>query len=87
MLLMLVIRDACEDGIQLFDFLYGDADYKRYWGIDRHEVYRVVTGRGFAGHLAVTFWYALLRLRKVKWLHSFYRRFKMKLRRIKQCTT
>jgi CelD/BcsL family acetyltransferase involved in cellulose biosynthesis len=86
MLLMRVIRDACEDGIELFDFLYGDASYKRFWSIDCHEVYRVVTGRGFMGHLVVMLCDAFLRLRKIKWLHSFYRRFRMRLRRIKHST-
>ncbi|MBN2592948.1 MAG: GNAT family N-acetyltransferase [Sedimentisphaerales bacterium] len=86
MLLMRVIRDACEDGIQLFDFLYGDADYKRFWGIDCNEVFRVVTGRGFMGHLVVMFCDAFLRLKQITWLHSFYHRIKMRLRRFKQST-
>ncbi len=82
-LLMHVIRDACEDGIQLFDFLYGDADYKRFWATDCHEVFRVAAGRGFAGHLGVMFCYGFLRLKEIKLLHTFYRQIKMKLRRFK----
>jgi len=85
-LLMQVIRDACEDGIQLFDFNYGDAEYKRFWATDCYKVYRAAAGRGFMGHLIVMFCYYLLRLKQIKWLHSFYRRIKMKLRRIKQNT-
>ena len=85
-LLMRVIRDACEDDIQFFDFLYGDADYKRFWATDCHEVHRVVTGRGLMGHLIVMFYDAFLRLKRIKSLHSFYRRIKMRLRRFKQST-
>jgi CelD/BcsL family acetyltransferase involved in cellulose biosynthesis len=87
MLLMHVIRDTCGDGIQFLDFIYGDAAYKRFWATDCHEVFRVVAGRGFMGHLIVMFCDAFLRLREIKWLHSFYRRVKMRLRRIKQNTT
>jgi CelD/BcsL family acetyltransferase involved in cellulose biosynthesis len=86
MLLMQVIRDACEDGIQLFDFNYGDAEYKRFWATDCHEVFRVAAGRGIMGHLIVIFCYAFLRLKEIKWLHSFYRHFRTRLRRFKQST-
>jgi len=86
MLLMHVIRDACWDGIQFFDFIYGDAEYKRFWATDCHEVFRVAAGRGFLGHLIVMFCYAFLRLKEVKWLHSFYRHIRMRLRRIKKST-
>ncbi len=87
MLLMHVIRDACEDGIQLFDFIYGDAEYKRFWATDCYKVFRVVAGRGFMGHLIVMFCYIFFRLRQIKWLHSLYRRIKIRLRRFKQRTT
>jgi CelD/BcsL family acetyltransferase involved in cellulose biosynthesis len=53
MLLMHVIRDVCGDGIKLFDFIYGDADYKHFWATDCHEIYRASAGRGFTGRLAV----------------------------------
>jgi CelD/BcsL family acetyltransferase involved in cellulose biosynthesis len=86
MLLMHVIRDACEDGIQCFDFIYGDAEYKRFWATDCHEVFRVAAGRGFMGHLIVMFFYTFLRLKEVKRLHSFCRRIRMRLRRFKQST-
>jgi CelD/BcsL family acetyltransferase involved in cellulose biosynthesis len=86
MLLMHVIRDACGDGIRLFDFIYGDAEYKRFWATDCHEVFRVAAGRGFPGHLIVMFCYYFLRLREIEWLHSFYRRFRIRVRRFKQRT-
>ena len=86
MLLMRVIRDACEDGIHFLDFIYGDAEYKRFWATDCHEVFRVVAGRGFMGHLIVLFCGASFRLKEIKWLHTLYRRIRMRLRRIKQST-
>jgi CelD/BcsL family acetyltransferase involved in cellulose biosynthesis len=86
MLLMHVIRDACEDGIQLFDFIYGDAEYKRFWATDCYKVFRVVAGRGFMGHLIVMFCYVFFRLGQIKWLHSSYRRIRKRLRRFKQST-
>lgn len=86
MLLMRVIRDACGDGIQFLDFIYGDAGYKRFWATNCHKVFRVVAGRGFMGHLIVMFCDAFLRLKEIKWLHTFYRRIRMMLSRIKQST-
>ena len=86
MLLMHVIRDACEDGIQLFDFIYGDAEYKRFWATDSFNVYRVMAGRGFMGRLIVMFCYVFFRLGQIKWLHSFYRRIRIMLCRFKQKT-
>ena len=86
MLLMHVIRDACENGIQLFDFIYGDAEYKRFWATDCYKVFRVVAGRGFMGHLIVMFCYVFFRLEQIEWLRSFYRRIRMRLRRFKQRT-
>ena len=81
MLLMHVIRDACEDGIELFDFIYGDAEYKRFWATDCYEVFRVVAGRGFMGRLIVMLYYVFFRLGQIKWLHSSYRRIRIRLRR------
>ena len=84
MLLMQVIRDACEDGIQLFDFNYGDAEYKRFWATDCYKVFRVVAGRGSMGHLTVMFYYVLFRLKQIKWLSFSYRWMRMWLRRFKK---
>lgn len=86
MLLMHVIRDACEDGIQFFDFIYGDAEYKRFWATDCYKVFRVIAGRGVMGHLIVMFYYALFRLKRIKWLSSAYRRMRMRFRSFKNST-
>jgi CelD/BcsL family acetyltransferase involved in cellulose biosynthesis len=43
------IRQACRDGMETYDFMHGDAQYKRFWSTDCHSVYRVVSGRGLWG--------------------------------------
>ena len=43
------IRDACRESILLYDFMHGDAEYKRFWSTDNYSVYRVVAGRGICG--------------------------------------
>lgn len=74
-----VIHDACGDGMMSFDFLHGDADYKRFWGTDQSDVHRVVAGRGLMGRIMAIFYYTLWRIVEIKWLHSFYRRVKRML--------
>ncbi len=86
MLLLHVIRDTCEDGMQLFDLGYGEADYKRFWATDCYKVFRVIAGHGFMGHLAVMFCYVFFQLGQIQWLHSSYRLVRMRLRRFKQRT-
>lgn len=70
------IQKACEEGILSYDFGFGDADYKRFWATDNHNVERVVAGRGIWGYLAVFCYSATWWLAKSKWLFSLYHRFK-----------
>jgi CelD/BcsL family acetyltransferase involved in cellulose biosynthesis len=81
------IRDACRDGILLYDFEHGDAEYKRFWSTDNHGVYRVVTGRGPWGRLLTIGYFVLWRLARIGWLRSSYHRMKRILRRFKQDKT
>lgn len=81
MLLMHVIRDACQDGILLFDFVHGEAEYKRFWATDCYKVFRVVAGRGVVGRLITLSFYVFLQLRRVGWLHRLYRRMRTWFRR------
>ena len=74
MLIMQVIRDACEQGIQLFDFIHGQADYKHFWATDCHNVHRVAAGRGFPGRLVAICYYVIWQTAKIKLLKSLYRR-------------
>ncbi len=43
------IRRACRDGMEAYDFIHGDAQYKRFWSTDYHSVSRVVAGRTLWG--------------------------------------
>ncbi|MHC4323704.1 MAG: GNAT family N-acetyltransferase [Planctomycetota bacterium] len=71
-LIMQVIRDACEDGVLSFDFIHGEAEYKRFWATDCHEVHRVAAGRGLSGRLIVFSYYVVWQLVRIKLLKSFY---------------
>lgn len=50
-LLNRTIRDACGEGITVYDFGHGDGEYKRFWSTDSHDVIRVILGRGFRARL------------------------------------
>ena len=80
------IRDACRDGILLYDFEHGDAEYKRFWSTDNHSVYRAVAGQGVWGHLLGGFYFIMWRLARIKWLRPLYHRVKRTLYRFKQET-
>lgn len=73
------IRDACRDGILLYDFEHGDAEYKRFWSKDNFSVYRVVAGRGICGKLIAGFYFIVWRLGRIKWLKDYYRSLRRKV--------
>ena len=87
MLIIQVVRDACEEGVLSFDFIHGEAEYKRFWATDCYNVDRVVAGRGFLGRLIATSYYVVWQLARIKSLKSFYRRVRRILRAHKQKTT
>ncbi len=80
------IRDACQDGILLYDFEHGDAEYKRFWSTDNHSVYRVVAGQGLRGRFLAIIFVGLWKLRRIQRLRSFYSRIRRILRGFKQKT-
>lgn len=80
------IRDACRDGMLLYDFEHGDAEYKRFWSTDSHSVYRVVAGRGLCGRSLTVAYLILWRLARMRWLRSSYHHVIKTLRRFKQKT-
>jgi len=67
------IRDACEMKVERYDFGHGDAEYKRFWATEAHEVHRVVAGRGLAGVPVMLVTRLAWRLAKVAWIRSVYR--------------
>jgi len=71
-LLMQVIRDACNDGVMIFDFLHGDAEYKRFWATNTSRVDRITVSRGYRGFVIAILYYIAWRLMKVKYLRSSY---------------
>lgn len=50
-ILIRTIEDACTIGARTFDFGQGDAEYKRFWANDAHQIERVFVGRGVLGGL------------------------------------
>lgn len=50
-ILIRTIEDACTVGARTFDFGQGDAEYKRFWANDAHQIERVFVGRGVLGGL------------------------------------
>jgi CelD/BcsL family acetyltransferase involved in cellulose biosynthesis len=75
-LLMQIIRDACNENIQLFDFEHGEAEYKRFWANKTHNVFWVVAGRGFPGRIVILCYRIAWWLAGQKKLFQFYRRLK-----------
>ena len=67
------IKDACEAGVLTFDFGQGDAEYKRFWATDSHDVHRVAAGRGPAGLAFVLWRRALWRAARISWAKSAFR--------------
>ena len=82
-LLMQIIRDACNENIQIFDFEHGDAEYKRFWANKIHHVFWVVTGRGFRGHIVILCYRIAWWFVGQKKIFQFYRR----LRKYKKIIT
>jgi len=80
------IRDACRDGILLYDFEHGDAEYKRFWSTNNYSVYRVAAGRGVCGSFIAGIYFIEWQLARIKWLKAFYRRLRIKVQGLKHET-
>jgi CelD/BcsL family acetyltransferase involved in cellulose biosynthesis len=76
-LIMQVVRDACAEGIQSFDFIHGEADYKRFWATDCYHVDRVVVSRGFLGRSIAMSYYVVWQLARIEFLKLFYRKVRL----------
>lgn len=52
-LVMQVIRDACNEGICLLDLGFGEESWKRLWVTDNHNIERIIAGHGLIGKMAI----------------------------------
>jgi CelD/BcsL family acetyltransferase involved in cellulose biosynthesis len=73
-LLMQIIRDACERNIKYFEFGQGEAEYKRFWSNHKSNVLWVVAGCGFIGIITILFYRLAWLLAGQKYLLSLYKR-------------
>ena len=76
-LLMQIIRDACENGIRYFDFGHGEGEYKRFWSNHNYNVQWVVAGRGPAGRIIILCY-------QLAWLLAGQKRFLSLFQRIRK---
>ncbi len=74
-LMMQIVRDACQEGMLSVGLGFGDCEWKRFWGTDNHNVESVVVGQGL-GYMAVLCYGVMWWLAKHERLFSLYRRFK-----------
>ncbi len=78
------IRHACHDGIEAYDFIHGDAQYKQFWSTDSHSVHRAVAGRGLRGRCLMAARYMSWRLARVESLRLLRSWFRKTLRGIRR---
>ena len=52
-LVMQVIRDACDEGIRLLDLGFGEDPWKKLWATESHNIERIIAGHGFIGNIAI----------------------------------
>ena len=74
-----IIRDACHERIERFDFGHSDASYKRFWGTHQHQVYRIAAGKGPAGYLVACAYWVAWKLYGIKYIKQTYQKLKKTL--------
>lgn len=79
-LTMWLIREACNKGLLSFDFGRGDAEYKRFWATNSHDVRRAAVGRGLIGYVFVIWSGFIWWLTKHRGIHVRYRWLRQKLK-------
>ncbi|MHC4436675.1 MAG: GNAT family N-acetyltransferase [Planctomycetota bacterium] len=76
-LVMQVIRDACNEGICLLDLGFGEESWKRLWASDSHNIERIIAGRGLIGETAILCYGLLQWCARCKYLvYRFFRNLK-----------
>lgn len=75
-----IIKDCFLKGLQAIDFIYGDAEYKRFWANKCNSVNRIVIGHGLLGYFATVIFYTIWLISRIEWLRSFYKKLKEKIK-------
>lgn len=73
-LTMQVIRDVCTTQMKSIDFGFGNSGWKHLWATDKHNLDRIVVGRGIAGYFAVVCYSTAWWIAENKRLFSVYSR-------------
>lgn len=80
-LYMQMVRDACNEGIDLIDLGFGKDKWKRLWATDRYIIDTFISGHGLIGRVAVICCWVIRKCTRFKWLlHKRFRKFRMTLK-------
>ena len=75
-LLMQIIKDACDKNIKYIDFGHGEGDYKKFWSNYSRDMNWVIAGHGLAGNLMILCYKLMWFIAGQKKILSFYQRIK-----------
>jgi len=76
-LYMQMVRDACNEGINILDLGFGQDSWKQLWTTDNQTIDMFISGRGFIGYSSAFLCGVLLRCAKYKWsLHKRVTKFR-----------
>ncbi len=76
-LLLNLIRDACTERIDHFDFGHGYGEYKAFFATGSYWVSRVIAGRGIKGYVPVLVYGTIWKAYQNELIRSVYKRIKM----------
>jgi GT2 family glycosyltransferase len=76
-----LLEDCCGAGVTELDFGQGDADYKRFWANDSHQIDRVFVGCGAIGTVAAVALTLAWRAMRVPFVRHAARRVRTTLQR------
>jgi CelD/BcsL family acetyltransferase involved in cellulose biosynthesis len=82
MLLMQIIRDACDKNVRYFEFGHGEGGYKRFWSNQSSNVLWVIAGRGLIGNIMILCYKLAWFLAGQKRILSLYQRIRDKKNRL-----
>jgi CelD/BcsL family acetyltransferase involved in cellulose biosynthesis len=77
-----VIRDACDEGIRVIEFGFGEDRWKQHWATDKEYVNLAISGRDFIGYLAAFICGMLLKCAQYRWkLHQYIKKIRMAIKK------